>query len=217
MVVCWAVKGGVGTTVVVAALATALAQRRGLEVLLVDLAGDLPCTFGVAEPEGPALAEWLGRGDDVPPDALRRLEISLAPGLQLLPRGSGPLVPERAPVLAALLAADTRAVVIDAGAIVAPSCPAVDALLGVADRSLLITRACPLAQRRLRRLPHRPSGIVVVRDHRRAMSWAQATDGVDAPVLAELDVDPSIGAAVDAGLARRRLPRSVLHALADIA
>ena len=37
---CWALKGGVGTTVVTAALGLTL-NRAGHDVLLVDLAGDL--------------------------------------------------------------------------------------------------------------------------------------------------------------------------------
>jgi len=44
---CWALKGGVGTTVVTAALGLTL-NRAGHDVLLVDLAGDLPATLGPA-------------------------------------------------------------------------------------------------------------------------------------------------------------------------
>ena len=43
---CWALKGGVGTTVVTAALGLTL-NRAGHDVLLVDLAGDLPATLGL--------------------------------------------------------------------------------------------------------------------------------------------------------------------------
>ena len=45
---CWALKGGVGTTVVTAALGLTL-HRAGRDVLLVDLAGDLPAALGLPE------------------------------------------------------------------------------------------------------------------------------------------------------------------------
>ena len=57
MFVCWSAKGGSGTTVVSAALALVLSQSR--PALLVDLAGDLPATLGIAEPTGPRVLDWL--------------------------------------------------------------------------------------------------------------------------------------------------------------
>src|SRR5437588_715537 len=73
-VACWSVKGGSGTTVISAALALSLAAA-GHDVLLADLAGDLPAALGIPEPDGPGLADWLGAGPDVPGDALGRLEV----------------------------------------------------------------------------------------------------------------------------------------------
>lgn len=212
MQACWSVKGGVGVTVVAAGLAAArLARPSVTEVLLVDLGGDLPALFGVAEPAGPGLGEWSEAGADAPPDALGRLKVPLGPGLQVVPRGVGALHVDRAPVLHRLLQADPRPVVVDVGDITAD--PFGGLLAAAADRSLLVTRACPLAQRRVEGSPVRPTGVVLVRDHRRALTWQSVSAACAAPVLVELDVDPAVGAAVDAGLANRPLPRSYLRAL----
>ncbi len=105
--------------------------------------------------------------------------------------------------------------VIDVGQVVVD--PFRRAVAGAARTSLLVTRACPLAQRRVGELPVRPTGVVVVRDHRRSVSWQSVAAACVAPVVAELDVDPAVGAAVDAGLANRPLPRSFLRALAAVA
>ena len=118
LVACWSVKGGSGTTVVAAGLALVLARSVPAEppvpgptaapvplahdsrgapgVLLVDLAGDLPAVLGLPEPERPGVAEWLASDADVPDDAFGLLEVDAAPGLRLVPRGSGELPPRRA-------------------------------------------------------------------------------------------------------------------------
>lgn len=215
MVVVWSVKGGVGVTVVAAGLAIALAAGGGAPALLVDLAGDQLALFGAPSGDGPGLAEWSRAGAEVAPDALARIEQSVHPRVALLSTGDGPLIPERVVVALALLRHDPRPVVVDAGVVGASSLGrlAVDH----ADRSLLVTRACPLALARLADLPVRPSGVVVVRDHRRALRWQAVADAGDLPVVAELDIDPAVGAAVDAGLGARPLPRSFLRALAGVA
>jgi hypothetical protein len=130
-IACWSVKGGSGTTVVAASLALLAARgggprRRGRargsvvgrrhDALLVDLAGDIPAVMGQPEPNGPGVADWLRAGLRVPPDGWGRLESTVTTGLGLVPRGRGPLVdPGRAEVLAGLLGADGRTVVVDCG------------------------------------------------------------------------------------------------------
>ena len=74
LISCWSAKGGVGTTVVAAALAVRMARREPPGVLLVDLAGDLPTVLGCPEASGPALVDWLDGRGDVPTDAIGRLE-----------------------------------------------------------------------------------------------------------------------------------------------
>ena len=51
--VCWAAKGGSGTTV----FAAALALSRSAPTLLVDLDGDQPSVFGVPDASGPGLLD----------------------------------------------------------------------------------------------------------------------------------------------------------------
>ena len=215
MLACWSVKGGVGTTVVVAGLAVAGGLRRdGPPVLVVDLGGDVPALFGAPDPPGPGLAGWLAAGPGVPPDAIGRLTCDLGRGISLIPRGDGPLSAARAGALAQALAADPRSVIIDAGRWDEGSAAA--CLTEAAERSLLVTRACPLSLRRLEALPHPPSGVVVVREPRRRIPWQTIAEVSESPVVAELDVDPAVAAAVDAGLGRRDLPRAFVRALADL-
>ena len=64
LIACWSVKGGVGTTVVAAALASSLAHLYA-DVggsLLVDLAGDMPTALGLPEPGDPGLTGWTRAG-----------------------------------------------------------------------------------------------------------------------------------------------------------
>ena len=91
LTLCWAVKGGAGTTVVAAGLA--LAAGPSPSCLLVDLGGALPLALGVPQPAGPGLAEWLA--SDAEPERLAHLEVDVAPGLRLLPRGHEPSAPGR--------------------------------------------------------------------------------------------------------------------------
>lgn len=209
MLVCWSVGGGVGTSVVVAGLALAAVRRDG-RALVVDLGGDQPTLFGAPDPIGLGLADWLRAAPGVPADALARLEVDLVPGVALVPRGSGDLSVERISALAAALDEDERFAVVDAGCSVEG---AVAALVASAPQTMLVTRACPVALRRLEQLPVAPTGIVVVRDRRRSVTWQDVTAAAGAPVVAELEIDPAVAAAVDAGLAKRPLPRAFLRVL----
>lgn len=213
MLVCWSVGGGVGTSVVVAGLALA-AARRDEPALVVDLGGDQPTLFGVPDPPGLGLADWLRAAPDVPVDALARLEVELVPGVDLVPRGVGDLAADRVPALGETVDGGERFAVVDAGSVTAGGAPTV--LVASASRSLLVTRACPVALRRLEHLPAVPTGIVVVRDRRRSVTWQDVVAASGVPVLAELEVDPAVAAAVDAGLNRRPLPRGFLRVLDGI-
>jgi hypothetical protein len=212
---CWSTKGGSGTTVVVAALGLIQARRHDGGALLVDLGGDLPAVLGQPEPPGPGLADWLEAGREVPADGLARLEVEVAPGLALVPRGEGPLVaPERAEVLAAVLAGDRRPVVVDCGcAHESAADHDVRAVLAGAGASVLVTRACYLALRRAVAGGPTPAGVVVVAEPGRALSVADVGSVLVAPVLAEVPWDPVVARAVDAGLLASRLPRSLDRAL----
>jgi MinD superfamily P-loop ATPase len=214
LVAVWSVKGGVGTTVVAVGAAVAGAGREA-PALLVDLAGDVPACLGIDEPPGPGVAEWLAGGGDVPPDALARLLVPVLPGLDLLPRGSGTLPVDRAPLLVQVLSASGRTVVVDGGD---PTLGGSSRLVvAEADRSLLVTRLCPLGLRRAAAAPVLPSGVVVVRETGRTTPVAEVARTVGAPVVAEVAVDPAVARAVDVGLARRRLPRSFATAVGSVA
>jgi CobQ/CobB/MinD/ParA nucleotide binding domain len=213
---CWSTKGGAGTTVVAASLALILA-RRPEAALLVDLAGDAPAVLGLAEPQGLGLTDWLAAGADVPADGLARLEVAVTDSLSLLVRGRGPLGPaERAEVLAGILAADSRSVIVDCGTPGWASGRAdeADAVLAAsASESFLVTRGCYLSLRRLVAAPLRPSGVILLSEEGRALRRAEIEQVVGVSVVAELKVDPAVARAVDAGLLAGRLPRDVERAL----
>ena len=216
LVSCWSAKGGSGTTVVSASLAMVLARRAATGALVVDLAGDVPAALGLADPGDPGLSGWLGAGAGAPADALARLELDVGGGLSLLARGSGELGDGiRAQVLAEVLAADLRPVVVDCGLI--PSSPVAAVLAGAATQSLLVTRCCYLALRRAATSSLRPSGVVLVREAGRAFTRRDVEEVVGTPVRAEVAVDPTVARAVDAGLLAARLPRGLERSLRDAA
>ncbi|MBV9411223.1 MAG: hypothetical protein JO148_06480 [Acidimicrobiia bacterium] len=204
-------KGGSGTTVVSAALAVSIAA--GQDVLVVDMAGDVPAALGVPEPDGPGLAEWLGAGSGVGGDALARLEVDAGPNLKLLPLGGSSAladVPARAEELAALLGVDGRVVIVDCGS--APS-PTSMALVAGAGLSLLVLRPCYLALRRALKAPVEASGVVVVGEPQRSLQRADVEDVLGLRVRAAIPWKPAIATAVDAGLLARRLPQPLQRAL----
>lgn len=219
LIACWSAKGGSGTTVVSVALALALARTHPPGVLLTDLAGDVPAALGVADPRDPGLTGWLAAGPDVPADALARLELEVGHGVALLPRGTGPIdlqgqTTQRLQVLAGLLAADPRLVVADCGVLGPDSAAA--GLAAEATHSLLVTRACYLALRRVMAIPVRPSGVVLISEAGRALSRSDIESVVGAPVKAEIAIDPAIARAVDSGLLAERMPRGLDRGLRSL-
>ena len=210
VIACWSVKGGSGTTVVAASLALLLARNSPNGAVLADLAGDLPSVLGMSEPEGPGLADWLASEADVA--ALHRLEVPVADGLRLLPRGQHGLpVGARVGDLAAALADCGRPVVADAGLLGDP--PGCIELVAGASVSLLVMRPCYLALRRAVRAPVRPSGVVLVQEAGRAIGRRDIEEVLGVPVRAVVDLDPAVARAVDAGLLACRLPRGLERSL----
>ena len=217
----WSAKGGAGTTVVTVGLAAALADRSGDDVLLVDLAGDLPATMGLSEPST-GLTDWMVAGPDVTLDALARVEIPTPiRKVQLLPLGGGlGWTPERMGALVGLLAADRRILVVDAGMLSRLEGDRVglgEAVTARADVSLLVTRACYLALRRAMKLGRRPDGVVVVRENGRALDGGDVQRLLDAPVVARVDIDPAVARLVDSGLLASRPPRGLTRPLRRVA
>lgn len=219
LLACWSAKGGSGTTVVSVALASVLAESSPGGALLVDLAGDVPSVLGLPDPAGPGVGGWLAAGSDVPPDALGRLEVQGAGGVRLVPSGGvedgvAVVPPGRPEVLAALLAADPRPVVVDCGS--DPS-GVVRAVVAAATGSLLVVRPCYLSLRSAQRAALRLTGVVVVRGDGRAIGPDDVAAALGVPVVAVVAEDPQVARSVDAGTLGQRLPRALRRSLRHVA
>ncbi|MEO0492551.1 MAG: hypothetical protein AAF081_03955 [Actinomycetota bacterium] len=199
-VICRSPKGGVGTSVVAAALALRRAQA-GHPTLLVDLAGDQPDLLGVTPSSPLGVGDWAAGGDDVPVEALAALEIEVAPELSLLRRGTMPAV-DRLDVLAGVLGAGRRTVVVDVGVGDRPAW----APDGVVD--VLVLRACYLAVRRAGRLGP-DTRVVLLEEPGRALRAGDVEAALGVETWRRLLVDPAVARSVDAGLLSVRLPRSL--------
>ncbi len=217
--------GGVGCTTVAVALAAWSARRRS--TLLVDLIGAVPTALGLS-PGGPALAAWSAT-DAPPPSALLDLERAVGPGLSLLATdrplpvtpvpaagyGAGRQVALRFELLAALLAADGRAVIVDAGRLDAAPPPVVDA----GHPTLVVARG----RRRARggegpggamvgpgpRLDHRADGVVVIDERGRGPGAGRVAHALGVPLVARIPVHGSVVRAAEAGTLARRPPRAL--------
>jgi hypothetical protein len=193
-------KGGVGCSVSAAALALLSADHRS--TLLVDLRGDLDLILGLP-PSAEGLSDWFAV-DQPSPDLLHRLEVPVTERLSLLPRGGcrSPARPDRYRLLAQLLRADPRRVVVDIGTHAVPAV----AVLSEASASLLVTRACFLALDTAQRGPS-PDQVVLVAEEGRALRRRDVEAAIGAPVVVSLRWHASVSRAVDAGLLSARMPR----------
>ncbi|MGH9023637.1 MAG: hypothetical protein ACRDV9_11150 [Acidimicrobiia bacterium] len=216
LIACWSVKGGSGTTVVSCGLAVVLA--RNSSTLLADLCGDVPAALGLPEPGGSGLADWLTAGPDVPDDALSRLAIEAGANLRLIPSGTvaaaSGVAPERGEALAEALRSASPTVVADCGRLTSSESLA---LAAASDLSLLVLQPCYLALRRALAAPLRPSGVILMSQPGRALTRRDVEAVLRVPVRAEVDHDPAVARAVDAGLLARRVPRSLERCLAGAA
>ncbi len=197
---CWSAKGGSGTTVIAASLGLCSLNP----VTLIDLAGDLPAVLGIAEPAGPGILEWLQ--SDAPIERLSDITVAVTEGVALIPAGRGDRQQpsNRWPELLDALTTEEHRVIIDAGTGQPPV-----AAHNLVDRSLLVTRACYLALRRVVSSPIRPTGVILVNEIGRALRDVDVEAAVGAPVVATVGLDPQIARCVDAGLMAARLPRMI--------
>ena len=211
LVICRSVKGGSGTSVVTAALAS-IAARTG-HTTLVDLGGDQPAIFGSTTPVA-GLAEWLNSDRSTSPF---ETDIELDENLRVVPRGENSVpAPESAAWTSLIghLVARSNAghtVIVDCGAGPTPSC-----LVEVADRSLLVVRPCYLALRRAVARPERTDSVIVVDESQRALRPRDVESVLGLPVAAVVTVDPTVARRVDAGLLHGRLPSSLSSPLRDV-
>jgi MinD-like ATPase involved in chromosome partitioning or flagellar assembly len=220
VILCWAAKGGSGTTVVTAALAL----NSGPPSLLVDLDGELPAALGIPDPDRPGVADWLA--SDAPPAHLDDLTIDVAPGVTLLPYRQFSLGRTRSLVatrpdterwaeLGDWLSERARSgvdVVIDAG-----TGEPEPTMAAIADQRLLVTRPCYLSLRRAARASMHPNGVIVVDEPGHALTVRDIEHAIGEPVVAVVSFDPAIARAVDAGLLATRLPRVIVRQLRGIA
>lgn len=210
----WSSKGGSGASVIVAATAIALARRGGAR--LADLAGDQPAIFAMAGEPATGLADWLAAGCEAPTEALDRLAVQATPSIALLPRGGLNAPPDWAgdaaagAALGVALRSGGSHTLVDVGV---PTSPATRALVEVADASVMVTRSCYLALRRAVRdeLLVRAAGVVLVEEPGRALGRREVADVLGKPVLAHIEVRPSIARAVDAGVVAQRTPAALMQ------
>lgn len=197
LTICWAAKGGSGTTVYAVARALAI----DTPTVLVDLAGDVMTVLGLPEPDGPGVHDWLR--SDAEPERLVRLEHAATEQLSVLPAGGRASGDERRRwfELGAHLRAESRRVIVDAGT-GRPPAP----LVAAADEALLVTRACYLALTRAAALDASPTGVVVIEEPGRSLRPPDIEASVGAPIVATALLDPAIARAVDSGLLVSRLP-----------
>lgn len=215
----WSAKGGAGVTTTVVLMADVVRRSsRSGSALLVDLSGDVPAASGAAEPNL-GLTEWLA--SDASSEGLARIEHPITDAMALLPLGEATDWPEeRAAALVEILVHDHRPVVVDAGQITGGDTPLDrlrDSLLDIVDRSLLVTRPCYLALRRAVRCGRAPHGVILVRETGRALDRSDVEGLLSVPVVAEVDVDPAVARAVDAGLLASRAPRHASRSLRRVA
>ena len=170
---------------------------RGIEgVRLADLDGDQPSILGLAADPPTGLREWLGVGVDAPVDALERLGLPATHGVTLLPAGREDLTdvaPEVGAALGVALREHPAPTVVDVGV---PEAAPLEALLDVADATILVVRGCYLALRRAVRMAPtaRAAGVVLVEESGRALGARDVADVLGLPVLATVSVR-SVGGA----------------------
>lgn len=200
-------KGGSGTSVSAVALASLLADP---SALLVDLDGDLPAVCGLPDEDAPGIGD-LAAAIDAPPDGLARIERPVGERLALLSRGHGEPAPGRPELLAAVLAADRRLVVVDAGD---GSSALARALSARAAHRILVVRPCYLALRRAAVIDD-ATAVLLIEEPGRALRRGDVADATGLPVTS-VPWDPSIARAVDAGLLVSRPPRCLRRPLSGL-
>jgi hypothetical protein len=142
---------------------------------------------------------------------LARLAVTVRDEVRLIPKG-GDLPPDDQWARLATTLGGFENVIIDAGT----GCPPT-ALREAAQQSLLVIRPCFIAIRRAQQLSIRPTGIVLVDEPGRALTSRDVEHALGVPVVAEVLLDPAVARAVDAGLLRARLPRSLIVSLRSAA
>ncbi len=207
LTICWAAKGGSGTTV----FATVKALTSPTPTLLIDLAGDVLPVLGLPDPDGPGIHDWLR--SESPAGRLETLEQPASGRLNVLPPGrvDGDPPVSRWEQLTTHLRRNPRPVIVDAGSGAPPP-----TLFAAADERLLVTRACYLSLRHAVADRLTPTGIVLIEEPGRSLRPRDIEVSLGAPIVSTVLLDPAIARAADAGLLASRLPlgwrRQIRHA-----
>lgn len=219
---CFAAKGGSGTTVV----ACTRAVTSPGPALLVDFEGDIPAMLGLPEPERPGVIDWLE--SQAPIAHLDDLLIDVTPTTFLLPmhghdrapatgNGLGDHPADRWDDLVDWLTEwgheTGGSVVIDTGTTRLPA-----SFVEQCSNRWLVTRPCYLSLRRATRLQASPTGVVLVNEPGRALGAHDVETAVGAPIVATIDWDARVARAIDCGLLLAgRLPKAVHRGLSKVA
>ncbi len=226
VMLCWAAKGGSGTTVVTATLA--LESQR--PALLVDLAGEIPAVLGMSPGGRPGVADWFDA--DGLTEQLDDLLVDIDDTTALLPHrqdaeatshrtivgrvDNTPTTERRWEELCGWFldweATHDGDVWIDGGTGTPPR-----ALAAAAEHRWLVTRACYLSLRRAAASTVRPTGVLLVDEVGRALRSRDIERSVGAPIVGRLPIDPKVARAVDAGLLISRPPHTIRRSLRRIA
>jgi hypothetical protein len=206
IVLMWGSKGGAGTSVT----AAAAALHETKPVLLVDLDGDAATILGtVRSPIG--ARDWLAHNNV---EAARLIELVdyIDDTTSLLSAGNGGDVryanPQRVEQLADWIAEQPGIIIIDAGTGTPPK-----ALVDIADRNVMVTRADYLALSNPQVVASNPDEIVLVNEPGRAFDRRDIERAIKAPVNTVVEHDPVVARSVDAGmfLGNRGLERATRH------
>lgn len=218
----WSPKGGSGTSVLAAATAGMLA--RGPGAALADFGGDQPAVCGLARDPEVGLRDWLAAGPEAPSEALSRLGVDVAPGLELLPAGGRDLgrgvlpVPEAGAALGVSLRDRESPTVADVGALVRTDPEVADALLEIADVTVLVVRPCYLTLRRAVSMPAvaRVDVVAFVDEPGRSLAASQVLDVLGLRTSVKIPVRASIARAVDAGVIVTRAPDVLRRSVREV-
>ena len=199
------VRGGVGTSVVSAAIAVLAARDQSRPTYLVDLTGDQTDIFGLAQADI-GLDDWTTRADR----RLTDLAVDIDPQLRLVPSRTALDSTESLDGLVTAL--DQRRhdahVVIDAGRL-----DLSDQFRELRPTHLLVIRPCYLALRATVSSSRNWDGLVVVRPPDRVLTTRDVVNVTGLPAIAEVDMSADVARAVDAGVFGSRLPSGLERSL----
>jgi hypothetical protein len=203
---------------VFAAACACTIARHDEAATLADLGGDQPAILGLAADPATGLREWLQVGIEAPVDALDRFAVAIRHGVTLLPAGRASLrdvAPEVGAALGIALRERPGITIVDAGV---PDAPPVEALLAVADATVVVLRACYLALRRAVRMSctTRAIGAVVLEEPGRALGTRDVADVLGLPVMATVPLRAQAARVVDAGVFPSRVPDALTKAAHEV-